>query len=334
MQVINVAVVGLGYWGPNIVRNFLKLEGVKVVYGCDLLDKNLKNLSESFPTVKPTKNFEEVLQDKNIDLVSIATPIGTHFTLAKKALLAGKNVLLEKPITKTSKEAEELIELAKRENKLLAVGHTFVYSEPVKKIKEIISKGEIGKVYYYDSTRVNLGLLQADSNVIWDLAPHDLSILTYIFDEKPVSLQAFGTSFISGNKEEIAHIFIKYENKMIAHINLSWLSPVKIRNIFIGGSKKMIVYDDIEPTEKIKIYDRSISLTDIKVTPFAPAYRSGDILIPNLLQTEALFNELNHIVDCVRTKKEPLTDGDKGLQVVKLLEATDKALSLKSEVKL
>lgn len=329
---IRVGVIGLGYWGPNIVRNFLKIRDAEVVYGCDLLEKNLVNLAQNFPAIKPTKNYLDILDDKSIDLVSIATPISTHFRLAKEALLAGKHVLLEKPMTKTSQEGRDLIEVAKKQNKILMVGHTFVFSEPVKKVKEIISKNEIGKIYYYDSTRVNLGLLQPDSNVVWDLAPHDLSILSYIFDKKPLSVQAFGTSFINKDVEEIAHIFIKFEDKVTAHINVSWLSPVKIRNIFIGGSKKMIVYDDIEPTEKIRIYDKRVSLKHLRITPFAPAYRSGDILIPNLPQTEALFNELTHLVDCIREEKSPITDGGEGLKVVELLEAIDKALELKKEV--
>ncbi len=332
MKTIKVGVAGLGYWGPNLVRNFSKIPGVQVVYGCDFIEKNLQKITASFPFVKPTKNYRDMLQDRQVDLVAIATPVSTHYKLAKDALLAGKHVLVEKPMTRTSAEGRELIKLAGKKHRTIYVDHTFVYSAAVQKIKEILSNNRLGDVYYYDSTRINLGLLQNDSNVIWDLAPHDLSILNFLFGRKPISVQAFGSSHVEKKKEETAHIFIRYPGNMTAHIHVSWLSPVKIRTILIGCSKKMIVYDDIKPSEKVSIYDKSINVPKGEVTPFAPAYRSGDVVIPHLEQTESLYVELDHFIDCIRTGKRPLTGGDEGLQVVQLLEATDKALKTKSEI--
>lgn len=334
MSIINVAVIGLGYWGPNLIRNFVKIPEVKVVTLCDILDKNLKNISISFPYIKTTKNYKDIIKDRNIDLVAIATPLETHFLLAKQGLLANKHVLIEKPMVKTSKQAEELIQIAKNNKRLIMVGHTFIYSEAIKKIKQIIVKKELGKIYYYDSTRVNLGLIQQDTNVIWDLAPHDLSILNYIFSAKPLSLQAFGSSYINKKREELAHLIIKFQDNISAHIHISWLSPLKIRTIFIAGSRKMILYNDIEPSEKIRIYDKNVTISPSRITPFSPDYRSGDVIIPNLEQNEALFNQLSHLIDCIRNKKQPITSGTEGLQVVRLLEACDISLKTKFEVKL
>ena len=331
---INIAVVGLGYWGPNLLRNFFHIPDVNVVYGCDLIENNLSKLSSDYPSVKFTTKFDEVLNDKSIDLVAIATPLSTHFELAKRALNADKHVLLEKPMVSNSQEAEYLINLSKEKNKILMVGYTFIYSEPVKKIKQVISTNQLGNIYYFDSSRINLGLLQKDINVIWDLACHDLSILNYLFSKKPIYIQAFGSKFINNKHEEIAHIIITYEGNITAHINVSWLSPVKIRSILIGGSKKMISYDDISPNEKVRIYEKSIKLNHSKLSPFSPAYRSGDVLIPYIPQTESLRNELEHLVDCVKNNKQPITNGEMGLEIIKLLEATNSSLKSKSEVKL
>ncbi|RJQ26878.1 gfo/Idh/MocA family oxidoreductase [Candidatus Parcubacteria bacterium] len=333
MKNIRISILGLGYWGPNIVRNLLKVPGAEIVSICDLDEKKVKNALSTFPTVKATSNYKEIILDKSIDAVAVATPTETHFKIAKEALEANKNVLIEKPMTKTSKEASELITLARKKKKILMVGHTFVYSEPVRMIKKIIESKRLGKIYYYDSTRINLGIIRSDSNVIWDLAPHDLSILGYIFQEDPISLQAFGSSHINQKSEEMAHIIIKYRNNLSAHIHVSWLSPVKIRTTIIGGSKKMVVYNDIEPSEKIKIYDKSIKISPAKITPFSPAYRSGDVVIPHLEEKEALLTELTHFIECIKENKKPLTDGTEGLRTIQLLEATDNALKTKSEVK-
>jgi len=332
MKKINVAVVGLGYWGPNLVRNFLKIPDVRVVAVCDLFEKNLNKISTTFPLIKATKNYKYIINDKTIDLIAIATPLKTHFLLAKNALLANKHVFIEKPMTETSKQGEELIRIAENNKKLIMVGHTFVYTEAVRKIKQIIGKRKLGKIYYYDSTRINLGLIQPDTNVIWDLAVHDLSILNYIFPAKPVSLLAFGSSYINKQHAELAHLIIKFQNNISAHIHVSWLSPLKIRKILIGGSKKMIVYDDIEPSEKIRVYDKNVTIHPSKITPFSPAYRNGDVVIPHLEQNEALYNQLYHLIDCIRNRRQSLTDGKEGLKIVKLLEACDVSLKSNSEV--
>lgn len=332
MSSINVAVIGHGYWGPNILRNFLKIPNVKVVAVCDLLKKNLTQVKNEHPQIVTTQDYNYILNNKNIDAVAISTPIATHYQLAKKTLLAKKHVLIEKPITKTTKEANHLIVLAERTNKILMSGHTFVYTEAVKKIKKYIDQKRLGDVYYYDSTRINLGRIQKDANVIWDLATHDMSILSYIIPEKPLSIQVFASSHIKKGLEDMAHIFIKYENNITAHIHVSWLSPVKIRMILIGGRKKMITYNDIEPSEKIKVYHKSIAIPISSITAFSPAYRSGPVKIPHLDQKEAVLTELKHFIYCIKNKKKPLTDAHEGRKVVALLEAADKALKSRSEV--
>lgn len=332
MKRIKIGVIGLGYWGPNLVRNFRKIPGVEIILAADLKKENLKKIHIDFPSIKTTNEYKKILKDESIDAVVIATEVKSHYRLVKETLSSGKHVLVEKPMTKTSNEAKELIALSKNRKKLLMVGHTFVYSNAVRKIKEIITSNDLGTIYYYDSMRINLGLIQKDSNVIWDLAPHDLSILNYILKQKPLTLAAFGSSHLHYSHEEMAHVFITYENNITAHIHVSWLSPVKIRTVLIGGSKKMIVYDDINPSEKIKIYDKGVLLSRSKVTPFSPAYRSGNVVIPQIDQAEPLYNEVYHFIDCIRNNKKPITDGEAGLEVVSLLEATDRALQTKREV--
>lgn len=330
---IRVAVVGLGYWGPNLVRNFVNISNVELVYGCDLLQENLSKISKLYPFLKLTKSFNEVINDNTIDVIAIATPLSTHYLLAKQALTAGKHVLLEKPMVKTSKEARDLIRIARLKKKILMVGYTFVYSEAIKKIKDVTDKKDFGKIYYYDSTRINLGLLQKDINVIWDLACHDFSIINYLFSQKPLFIEASASKFI-GKQQEVADVIISYKNNTKAHVSVSWLSPVKIRQILIGGSKKMIVYDDTSPSEKIKIYNKTVEFSKSKVTPFSPFYRSGDILIPNISQNESLQNELEHLIYCVKNNKQPITNGEMGLSILKLLEATDRSLKTNSRVKI
>jgi predicted dehydrogenase len=330
---IRVAVIGLGYWGPNLLRNFLTIPNAEIVYGCDINSVSFKKLARLYPSVKFITDYKKIIKDESIDLITIATPLSTHYKLAREALIAKKHVLLEKPMTKTSKEAKELIGLARINKKTLMVGYTFVYSESVKKIKKLIDEKALGRIYYYDSVRINLGLIQNDINVIWDLACHDLSIINYLIKNKPVAVQAFGSKFI-GKHEEIAHLIISYEGNITAHISVSWLSPVKIRTILVGGSKKMIVYDDISPNEKIKIYNKTIDYSPSKITPFAPAYRSGDIITPNISQNESLENELKHLVNCIIKNEKPLTDGVEGLKILKILEASDLSLKNKSTVKI
>lgn len=334
MKTIHVAVVGLGYWGPNLVRNFLKIRDVKVKTVCDISKSRLNNLKKDYPDITVTTNYDDILRDESIELVAIATPLNSHFILSKRALQAKKHVLIEKPMTETSDQARELIALSEKNKKILMVGHTFIYTHAVQKIKSIISKRSFGKFLYYDSTRINLGRLQADTNVIWDLAPHDLAILLYLLPTMPLKVQAMGSSHISKNNIEIAHIFLTYSNNITAHIHVSWLSPVKIRNILIGGSNQMVLYNDLEPSEKIKVYNKSIKLNTEEITPFAPAYRSGSVNIPALDQKEGLFMQLNHLVMSIRKKKQPITDGHHGLKVVKLLEALNESIIKNSQITL
>ena len=333
MNVVNIALIGVGYWGPNILRNLLTCSNINVSVVCDLKNSNLQKVKKTHPFIHTTQDIQEILQNKSIHAVIIATPVSTHFDIAKLVIKAKKHVLIEKPMTQTSTQARELILLSKKNNVIVMAGHTFVYTEAVKKIKELIDKKELGEIYYFDSTRINLGLLQQDTNVIWDLAPHDLSILAHIFRQKPLSIQAFASSHVNKRVEEMAHIFIEYGKNMSAHIHVSWLSPVKIRTILVGGRKKMIVFNDIEPSEKVRLYDKNVSLPKSKVTPFAPAYRGGSVIIPHLEQKEALKNELEHFADCIIKNKKPITDAVTGLRTVRLLELIEKALKTKTAVK-
>lgn len=327
MSRLRVGIIGLGYWGPNLVRNFNKVKEVEVKAVADLSTQNLRELSNDYPFISiATNDPYELINSSEIDAVVIATPVQTHFKLAKKSLESGKHVLVEKPITSKVSEAEELINLASRKKLILMVDHTFVYSAPVKKIKELIDRGNIGKLHYIDSTRINLGLFQSDINVVWDLAPHDFSIINYLIGKKPLSLSTHGINHPEDNKEAVAYLNIKYPDNILAHVNVSWFSPVKLRNMLIGGSKKMIVYDHIHPSEKIKIYDHGVKINNKKGDPFNPAYRTGNISIPKLDSTEALYEVCKHFYRSIKENKKPLTSGLEGLEVIKLLEASDKSL--------
>ncbi len=327
MGKLRVGVIGYGYWGPNLVRNFYAHEGSTVTVVCDLSEKNLKNVQEIYPAIDTTKNADELFSG-DVDAVAIATPVGTHFELARRALEAGKHVLIEKPMTQTAEQGEELIALAKRNDRTLMVDHTFVYTGAIRKMRELIDSGELGELFYFDSTRINLGLLQEDVNVIWDLAPHDLSILTYLIDEKPTAVQAVGYNHIGSSHEELGSINIRYQSGFHAHLRVSWLSPVKMRTALLGGSKKMVVYNDVEPSEKIRVYDKGVAvdLSGQEVTAFTPIYRASDVLIPELDRTEALTVETGHFIDCIENGTRPLTGGEEGLQVVRMLEATGESL--------
>lgn len=326
MKRLRGAVIGLGYWGPNIIRNLLKIDQVEVAFGCDISLSTIRKFNEEFPTIPTTRDVKKILTDPSISFVIIATPLETHFDLARSMLLTNKHVLLEKPMTQTSSQARTLIKLAQKQRKILMVGHTFVYSEAVQRIKKLIRKNSFGALSYYDSTRINLGRIQSNTNVIWDLAPHDFSILDALIPYKPLSIQAMGSSPVFKKHLEHAHIFLTYEHHFTAHIHVSWLSPVKIRTILLGGTGQMIQYNDIEPSEKVRIYNKSISFKPGEVTPFTPAYRSGSVIIPHLAQKEALLTELEHFVSCIKHNKKPLTSGEEGLKVIQLLEATDRAL--------
>jgi len=327
---VKVAVIGLGYWGPNLVRNFESLETARVVYVCDLIDENLTKIKRDYPNIATTKDYKEILKDNEINLVCIATPPSTHYKIAKDCLTVRKNVLIEKPMTTTVEDGLKLIDIATNYDLKIFVDHTFVFSPPVIKMKKVIN--DLGKTLYFDSERINLGLLQKDVNVIWDLAPHDFSILTYLFDLEPISLNAVGSKLKHPYFEDLAHIMIRYDNDFIAHIHVSWLSPIKVRKIIIGGDKKMILYDDTNFFEKVKIYDKRVDIDLSKEDVFFPTYRSGDIYVPKIENKEPLKIEAEHIVECLLHNKKPMVDGYSGLKVVKLLEACNKSIKEKKEV--
>jgi predicted dehydrogenase len=323
---VGIGIVGLGYWGPNLIRNFSEVENCNVVMACDLDEDKLKPATRKYPSIQVTSRYDDLIKAPNVDAIVIATPVFTHYELVRKALERKKHVLVEKPMCATVKEAHNLINIARKNNKLLMVDHTFLYTSSVRKIKELVSNGELGDLYYFDSVRINLGLFQPDVNVVWDLAPHDFSIANYIIGEEPVSLSVLGKNVNDNKVACMAYITIKFRSGIIAHIHVSWLSPVKVRRIIVGGSKKMIIYDDVEPTEKIRVYDTSIQFDYTKENPLQPTYRLGDIHIPRLEQKEALWVEASHFVDCILKSKKPLTDAEAGLAVVKMLEASDTSL--------
>jgi predicted dehydrogenase len=337
---IGIGVVGYGYWGPNLVRNFWSVPGAKLVTVCDMRPERLSSVTSQYPAVEVTGSFDDVLNDPRIDVVAIATPVSSHYDLALRALKAGKNVFIEKPMTATAEQAQRLLDEADRRGLVIGVDHTFVYTGAVRKIKELVSTEELGDIYYYDSVRVNLGLFQHDVNVIWDLAVHDLSILDYVIPQQPVAVSATGVGHVPGEPENIAYMTLFFENNMIAHLHVNWLAPVKVRRTLIGGSRKMIVYDDIEPSEKVKVYDKGITVNGKnggaaggdKIYQMLVGYRTGDMWAPQLDMVEALSLELRQFVKCVEEKKTPLTDGQAGLRVVRILEAATQSLAERGRV--
>ncbi|MBM4135416.1 MAG: Gfo/Idh/MocA family oxidoreductase [Nitrospira sp.] len=329
MKEIKVGVIGCGYWGPNLIRNFSENHHTDITYACDLDREKLERIKLRYPSVATTSDYKDLLKDKALQVIAIATPPHTHYKLAREALEAGKHVFVEKPLTSTVKDGEKLIGLAKKKNLMIFVDHIFIYTGALKKIKELISSGEIGDIYYFDSVRVNLGLFQSSVNVVWDLAPHDISIMDYVITEKPKSLVAVGASHTGNGIEDIAYVTVRFESELIAHFHLNWMSPVKMRRIIIGGSKKMIVFDDLEPAEKLKIYDKGITLTkaDKKlIYQNIIQYRIGDMYAPKIDHSEALKTAVAHLVDCISNKKNPITNGESGLRVVRILEAIDKSM--------
>jgi predicted dehydrogenase len=325
-SLLRVGVIGYGYWGPNIVRNLHGLDGCQVVAVCDRSVDALRRAKRGYPGVRLTTDFSEILQSTDIDAIAVITPVWTHFELAKAALENGKHVFVEKPFTSTSEQAEELIELAARKNLKVMVDHTFLFGGAVKKIREVVDKGTLGPLYYFDSTRVNLGLFQHDVSVIWDLAPHDLSIMDHIITERPEAVVATGGNHLNGHAD-MAFITVYYPGNIIGHVNVNWLSPVKMRTTMIGGRDKMLVWNDLEADEKIKIYDKGVEITSGQgVYDLLVSYRSGDVWSPKVEQAEALKVELSYFVDCVRNDRTPMNDGEAGLRVVKLLEAAEQSL--------
>jgi len=332
--VTNIAVIGYGYWGPNLVRNFAETPGLNLVSVCDLDPEKLEIVSKRYPAVRTTTRYEDLLEDSEVDAIAIATPVSTHYPLGLAALQAGKHLWLEKPMTETSEQARELVAEAEKRGLVLLVDHTFIYTGAVRKIGEIVKSGELGDVLYYDSTRINLGLFQRDVSVISDLAVHDFAILDYMLDEHPVAVSASGLNHFPGTPENLAFITLYYDSDVIAHLNVSWLAPVKVRNILIGGNKKMIVYDDLEPSEKIKVYDKGVSFTEdeAQIHEMRVGYRTGDMWAPKLVGTEALALEGEHFADCIANKKTPMTDGKLGLRVVELIEAATYSMEAMGEV--
>ena len=325
---IKVGVIGYGYWGPNLVRNFMEVPGSTVVAVCDLRPERLASLNSRYPSIKTLNNCDELFSDTSIDAIAIATPVSSHFDIATAALRAGKHVLVEKPLAANSEQALRLIEEATRRDRVLMVDHTFVYTGAVRKIRDLIASNALGEIYYYDAVRVNLGLFQHDVNVIWDLAIHDLSIIDYVLPSRAVAVSATGISNIPGQPENVAYITLFFSNPQIAHVHVNWLTPVKVRHTLIGGSEKMILYDDLEPSEKVKVYDKGVTVSQSPeaVYEMLVSYRSGDMWAPRLDATEALHTEALHFLNCITHNKQPETNGQAGLRLVQMVEAAERSL--------
>jgi predicted dehydrogenase len=331
--VIKIGVIGYGYWGPNLVRNFAEVARVKLSYVAESDPEKLELVRRRFPTVKLTADFHDLLRDPEIDAIAVATPVSTHFELGMAVLKAGKHLWLEKPMTETSLQARQLADEADKRNLVLFVDHTFIYTGAVRKLKAIVASGELGKILYYDSSRVNLGLFQRDVNVISDLGVHDFSILDHLLREHPIAVSAGGINHFPGTPENLAYITMFYGSGTLAHVNVSWLAPVKIRQILLGGSNKMITYDDLQPSEKVKVYDKGVSFTDDpkKIYEMRVGYRTGDMWAPKLDETEALRVAVEHFADCMEQSKAPETDGQMGMRVVELVEAATSSMRGRGE---
>ncbi|MBN1129336.1 MAG: Gfo/Idh/MocA family oxidoreductase [Chitinispirillaceae bacterium] len=325
---LKIGVIGYGYWGPNIVRNFMAANDAEVVAVSDKNTDVLMKVRKLYPSIKVASDANEVIDDPAIDAVAIVTPVSAHFDLAMHALEHDKHLFVEKPFTQTVDQAKIIIDLAARKQRTVMVDHTFLFTGAVRKAKELIDSRQMGDVYYYDSTRVNLGLFQHDVNVVWDLAPHDFSIMRYVLPEEPVAISATGKAHV-GKFEDTAYITVHFQNNLVAHFNVNWLSPVKLRMTLIGGSKKMLVWNDVYPDEKVRIYDKGVDTTTTNaegIYDLLVHYRTGDMWVPKLDQREALKLEVDHFIDCILTGKKPLSDGHLGLEVVKMLEACDRSM--------
>lgn len=327
---VGVGVIGCGYWGPRLIRDFCELPAVDMLMAADLSHERRCRIEQQFPQVRTTTNHEELLADPEIEAVVIATPIRTHYALAMQALQSGKHVLVEKPLAASVAEAEELIACAEERNLRLMVGHTFEYNPAVEALRELVQDGTLGKVRYIDTARLNLGLFQKDINVLWDLAPHDISILLYILGEEPISVSARGRSYVRPHVEDVAYLELLFPNNVMAHIHASWLEPCKVRRVTVVGSQKMVVYNDVSAEEKIRIYDKGISIPEQTDTyaEFQLSYRYGGISSPYIDWSEPLRLECSHFVDCIRTGARPRSDGWSGLRVVRILERADTSLAL------
>jgi predicted dehydrogenase len=326
---IGIGVIGYGYWGPNLVRNFSQAQGARVIAVCDQRAERRAHVEQVYPSVKTYADVAEMLRDPAIDAVAVATPVSSHYPLALQALQAGKHVFVEKPFTATVEQGERLVEEAEKRRLTLMVDHTFIYTSAVRKIKELLDKGDLGQLYYYDSVRVNLGLFQSDVSVLWDLAVHDLSIMDYLIERSPVTVAATGMAHVPGRPENMAYLTCYFSSNLIAHFHVNWMAPVKVRQTLIGGSEKMIVYDDIEMSEKIKVYDKGIIVSDAEEAVYQRhvGYRSGDMWAPRLDNIEALKIEAEHFVQCIEAGTQPLSSGHAGLRVVRILEAATRSMA-------
>jgi predicted dehydrogenase len=320
-------VIGYGYWGPNIVRNLSNLEDSQVIAIAEISPQARSRAQKAYPSVRVTADAGEVISSREIDAIAVVSPVWTHYELTKAALQNGKHVFVEKPFTSTAAQGEELINLAAQKNLKIMVDHTFLFTGAVRKIRQLLDEGSLGNLYYYDSTRVNLGLFQHDVNVLWDLAPHDLSIMDYLIKSDPEAVVATGQGHLNGH-EDVAYMTLYFPEKVIAHINVNWLSPVKVRTTLIGGEKRMLVWNDLEADEKLKVYDKGVKISSREgVYELLVSYRSGDMWSPQLEQVEALRLELSYFVDCVSSGEEPFNNGCAGLRVVKMLEAASESMS-------
>ena len=327
---LNVGIIGCGYWGPNLIRNFNQLTECDVPCIADLSEDRLAHMKTLYPRIQITTDYRTIIDDPDIDALAVATPVYTHYKIASEAICAGKHVFVEKPLTASVEEAESLVALADRYNRKLMVGHTFEYTSAVRKMKEIIDSGELGEIYYINAQRLNLGLFQKDINVVWDLAPHDISIILYLLGQEPEAVSTMGASHVNPSVEDVAVLTMHFPGDLIAFIQTSWLDPDKIRKMTVVGSRKMMVYDDVQPSEKIRIYDKGVEIPKHydSFAEFHYSYKYGDIIIPRIEGTEPLRTELSHFVDAIRRDTSPLSDGRSGLRVVKILEAAQRSLEI------
>ncbi len=331
---LNVGVIGYGYWGPNLVRNFVESDHTQVLGVADMAVSRLRRVEARYPHIQTATDARQVIGNPKIDAIVVATPVSSHFDLAMETLRAGKHVLVEKPLASSSEQAAQLIDEAARRKLVLMVDHTFVYTSAVRKIRELVANGELGQPYYYDSVRINLGLFQHDVNVLWDLAVHDLSILQYVLPGDPLAISATGMSHFTSNSEDIAYLTLFFRDNLIAHIHVNWLAPVKVRRTLIGGSRRMVIYDDVESSEKVKVYDKGVHMSNTpeNVHQLLVSYRAGDMWAPRIDNTEALKVEVQEFVDAIQAGRRPLTDGEAGLQVVRILEAATHSMAVRGQV--
>jgi len=333
-EVIRTAVIGCGYWGPNLIRNLHDEPRAAVRYVCDVNPARLEGISRRYPGVKVVSDHRQVLDDREVDAVLVATPVETHFAIAGAALKAGKHVLVEKPMTGSAASARKLIALAEKCRRVLMVDHTFLFTAAVEKMREIVVSGELGEIYYLDSVRVNLGLFQHDINVVWDLGPHDISIANYLLGQTPERVSAVGACHISNKIQDVAYVTLYYPGNMLAHFHVNWLAPVKVRQMLVGGSRKMLLWNDIEPSEKIKVYDSGVTVRPSpngrpdkgEIYKTLIQYRTGDMHAPRLENVEALSRVVGHFFDCIESGRPPLTNGEVGLEVIRILEAADRSI--------